>query len=75
MFPIRDLNPSRITPIVTFVLIAVNVIVFSAGRRSPTQGQGEAFTYERAAIACEIRLGRPLTFPEIRRDECLAQPS
>lgn len=75
MFPIRDLNPSRITPVVTFVLIAMNVIVFFGWTPFADPGKGQAFMYERAAIACEIRLGRPLTFPEIRSDECLAQPT
>ncbi len=75
MFPIRDLNPSRLLPVVTFVLIAVNVVVFFGWTPLADPGQGQAFMYERAAIACEVRLGRPLTFPEIRSDECLAQPS
>ena len=75
MFPIRDLNPSRLLPAVTFVLIAVNVIVFFGWTPLADPGKGQAFMYERAAIACEVRLGRPLTFPEIRGDDCLAQPS
>ena len=29
--------------------------------------------YRHAAIACEVRLDRPLTLSEIRRDECRAQ--
>ena len=28
MFPLRDLNPTRITPIVTVAVIAINVAVF-----------------------------------------------
>ena len=74
MFPIRDLNPALITPIVTFVLIATNVLVFFGWMPFADPAEGQAFMYERAAIACEVRLGRPLSFPEIRSDECLAQP-
>jgi hypothetical protein len=74
VFPIRDLNPSRLVPVVTFVLIAVNVIVFLGWTPLADPGQGQAFMYEHAAIACEVRLGRPLTLAEIRGGYCLAQP-
>ena len=30
MFPIRDHNPSERTPFVTYILIAINVIVFAS---------------------------------------------
>ncbi len=71
MLPIRDLNPTRITPVITLVLIAANILVFYLvqGRGSPDDQ--EAFVYERAAIACEVTTGAPLGVDEILADLCL----
>jgi len=71
VFPLRDVNPTRITPVITLVLIAANILVFYLiqGRGSPEDQ--EAFVYERAAIACEVTTGAPLGIDEILQDECL----
>lgn len=75
VFPIRDLNPSRVMPLVTFALIAANVLVFFAWIPWADAAREQAFLYERAAIACEVRTGRPLTIAEIRAGRCVAQPA
>lgn len=77
VFPIRDLNPTRITPLVTVALITVNLLVFFAWQPSvfwsPAGDQAAApeFLYRYAAVACEIVSGRPLTVPEITGQLCL----
>jgi len=70
VLPIRDINPTRVTPWVTLGLIAACVIVFFGYQNQDTvEGQTE-FLYRRAAIACEIRTGDPLTAPEITQQVC-----
>jgi len=69
MFPIRDLNPTRITPIVTIVIIAANLLVFLFQPKEPG-GPAEAFVYENAAIACEITTAQPLSGDEIAGGAC-----
>jgi membrane associated rhomboid family serine protease len=53
MFPLKDDNPSRSVPVVTWGLITVNVLVFlyqvSLGPR-----QGQAFVYEYGAIPAVV---------------------
>ena len=77
MFPIRDLNPTRTTPVVTAALIAVNLLVFFAWQPSAFWSPlGEAsaapeFLYHYAAVACEIIARRPLTAAEITGQLCL----
>ena len=73
MLPLKDYNPTTRRAWITLGLIAVNVFVYfliqphGQGNVDP---QSEAiteakFTYEHAAIACEVTHGRPLTFEEI----------
>ena len=70
MFPIRDINPTRIFPIVTIALIAANVIIFFGwqGGLSGTESEVEDFLYQNAAVACELRSGEPLTITESEAD-------
>ncbi len=70
MLPLRDENPTTITPYVTIGLIVINIVVyfFIQGRWSPTDQ--EAFVYERAAIACEITTQDPLGVDEIVTGQC-----
>jgi membrane associated rhomboid family serine protease len=71
VFPLRDINPTRITPVMTLALIAINVgIFFLFQMRGSTDDQQELI-YERAAIACEVTTGAPLGFDEIIDDICL----
>jgi len=75
MIPIRDHNPTLRRPIVTFCLVvaclAVFLVVQPSGSRSldvPTEQEtidDITFTFERAAIPCELSEGRPLTISEI----------
>lgn len=70
MLPIRDVNPTRITPWVTLGLIAACVIVFFAFQSHDTPIGDVEFLYRRAAIACEIRTGQPLSAFEIENQVC-----
>ena len=66
MFPIRDVNPTRIQPILTWALIAANVAVYLLlqPQQSP---EATEFVYEYAAIPCEVTTGDPLDVEEIVR--------
>ena len=67
MIPLKDYNPTRRFPIVTVVLIAINVAVYLFVQRPFDQGSSQArFSYEVAAIPCEVVQGRPLSSEEIR---------
>ncbi|MEZ4554275.1 MAG: rhomboid family intramembrane serine protease [Dehalococcoidia bacterium] len=69
MFPIRDLNPTRVFPLITLLLIAANGLVYFFWQ--PHSGpQGVSFLYEHAAIACEVTTGKPLTVPEFQLETC-----
>jgi membrane associated rhomboid family serine protease len=70
LFPLRDLNPTRITPIATVALIAINLFVFFFWQPLDDEAAATEFLYERAAIACELTTGDPLTFDEIERGTC-----
>lgn len=71
MLPIRDVNPTRITPVITLILIGANLVVFFLIQGRGSQDESEAFVYERAAIACEVTTGSPLGVDEILDDRCL----
>jgi membrane associated rhomboid family serine protease len=73
MFPLRDYNPTRITPWVTIGLIIINLAVFVVIQSRDTPRQQQEFLYERAAIGCEITTGQPLGAVEIVEDVCLAE--
>jgi membrane associated rhomboid family serine protease len=72
MIPLRDENPTSRFAIVTLLLILANVAVFLLIQR-PVQASGEdvRFTYEFAAIPCELTTREPLSVEEIRFDECV----
>jgi membrane associated rhomboid family serine protease len=59
MFPIRDHNPSQRTPIVTYALIAANILIFLS--YYPSLAQSErllmAFFADWALVPAEIRAG------------------
>ena len=75
MIPIKDENPTLRTPYVTLLMIIVCVVVFLYVQPSATRSfdmptdqeviDDIEFTYERAAIPCELSEGRPLTAVEI----------
>ena len=68
MIPLKDDNPTRRFPIVTVLLIAVNIAVYLFVQRPFSTDNNQArFSYEVAAIPCEVVHGRPLTTEEITR--------
>jgi len=71
LLPIRDINPTRIFPIATIAIIAVNIVAYFAWQPAPDSVAGEEFLYEQAAIACEVTTGDPLTIREIRTAQCI----
>lgn len=69
MIPLRDVNPTRVVPIFTILIIAINIAAFVFFQ--PRSGPGELeFLYENAAIACELTSGEPLTIVEAQQDTC-----
>lgn len=70
MLPIRDVNPTRITPFVTLLFIAASVFVWFTFQSQNTQVEEVEFLYRRAAISCEILKGEPLTSQEITQGVC-----
>ena len=80
MLPLKDYNPTRRFPVVTLLLIALNVGVYFFVQRPFDEGTSQArFTYEVAAIPCEVVQGRPLTEDEVFRtfefeDETACEP-
>jgi hypothetical protein len=71
LFPLRDVNPTRVTPVVTLALIGVNLIVFFLIQGRGTSDEQQALVYERAAISCEVTTGFPLGADEIVSNVCL----
>lgn len=64
MFPIRDINPSRTTPVLTWALIAANVLVFFLLQPKAERDANE-FAYKWAAVACEVTTGDVLDRTEV----------
>ena len=68
--PIHDDNPTERFAIVTLLLIAINVFVYFAVQPHDS-GQHEAlWTYQHAAIPCEISQGQPLGTEQIATHDC-----
>jgi membrane associated rhomboid family serine protease len=66
VIPLKDYNPTRRFPVITVVLIAINVGVYFFVQRPYDEGVSQArFSYEVAAIPCEVVQGRPLTEDEV----------
>ncbi|HMS95167.1 MAG TPA: rhomboid family intramembrane serine protease [Tabrizicola sp.] len=57
MFPIRDHNPSGRTPFVTYVLVAINVVVFLAYFPAKTEFQLGYFFYDWGLVPARIMAG------------------
>jgi len=79
VIPIRDENPTRRKPVVTLVLIALNLAVYFGiqlpKESTPSnliQGVSEAdeFTYRYAAIPCELAKGHPLDVDQFVSQQC-----
>jgi hypothetical protein len=66
VFPIRDLNPTHGTPVVTLLVIAACVGVFFLFQQPQTPREGMDFGLRHAAIACELTW-RGMTFMNPQR--------
>jgi membrane associated rhomboid family serine protease len=75
LFPIRDLNPTRITPVVTLLIIAVSAYVYFLVQPESGTSEEVRFLYERAAVSCELTTGDPLSVTEISEGICIEQAS
>ena len=65
MFPLRDINPTRTTPVVTFPTYGSRVWVSISGIQATDSLEGQQeFLYQRAVISCEITTGSPLSLEE-----------
>jgi len=73
MLPIRDINPTTIRPLLTGIIVAVNVAVFLFVQPQPGP-EFDEFAYRNAAIACELTTGEPLSSLEIRTGACTDVP-
>ncbi len=68
VIPLKDDNPTRRFPIITVLLILLNIGVYVLVQRPFDQGTSQArLSYEVAAIPCEVVQGRPLTDDEVTR--------
>jgi membrane associated rhomboid family serine protease len=67
VFPFKDENPTHNRIIVTWLLIAANVLVFVLwqGANDPQRVDAATMSLEWAAIPCEVVTGDGLTAPEI----------
>jgi membrane associated rhomboid family serine protease len=75
LLPIRDINPTRGRPVVTWALIAACTIVFVAFQVRQDSTQQEDFLYQRAAIACELATGQALDQAERLTGTCSDAPA
>jgi membrane associated rhomboid family serine protease len=68
VIPLKDYNPTRHFPVVTVLLMAINIGVYFFVQRPYDETASQArFSYEVAAIPCEVVQGRPLTENEVIR--------
>jgi membrane associated rhomboid family serine protease len=76
MLPLADRNPTVRTPYVTVLLILVNigVFVFWQGGGTLSAEEDTSFTFEHAAVPCELVTGHPITDLEVRTGKCLDHP-
>jgi membrane associated rhomboid family serine protease len=75
LLPIRDINPTRARPFLTWGLIGACVLVYFAVQPPSGSNEEAEFLYERAAIACELTTGDPLDRAEILEGFCDDEPS
>ncbi len=76
MFPLRDLNPTNTRPLITILLVLVNVGIFFVWQPIvATDGSHLEFLYRQAVIPCELVTGEPLTLLQFNADRCLDDPT
>ncbi len=71
MFPLRDLNPTRLRPYATLAFIAANIAVFFLWQPHGGDIEEIRFLHANALIPCELTSGEPLSFAEVQRQRCL----
>ena len=71
MIPIRDINPSLRTPLITFLLVAASVAVYFLVQPADPAEELE-FLYRQAAVACELTTGESLSLDEVVGQQCTA---
>ena len=74
MIPLRDENPTRRRAVVTLVLIALNVGIYFGVQPPVDSAEGAEFTYEMAAIPCEVTTNEPISVVEYQTGTCNEQP-
>jgi membrane associated rhomboid family serine protease len=78
VIPLHDDNPTRRRAVVTVALIAINIAVYfwvqPNGTDVLSQQKAAEFTYEHAAIPCELTTSEPLSIEEIASDTCNEVP-
>jgi membrane associated rhomboid family serine protease len=76
MLPLADRNPTMRAPVFTVLLIGINiaVFVFWQGGGTFTATEDAEFTFEHAAIPCELIEGRPVTDLEVQTGKCVDRP-
>jgi membrane associated rhomboid family serine protease len=74
VIPLKDENPTRRPALITIVLIALNVGIYFGVQPSVETPEASAFTYEYAAIPCEVTTNEPLSDVEIVTGTCNELP-
>ncbi|MEX2446739.1 MAG: rhomboid family intramembrane serine protease [Dehalococcoidia bacterium] len=70
MFPIRDLSRTHTTALVTIAVVALNLVAFFAWQPRELD-ESIAFLYQRAAIACELIGGAPVSVQQLEAGRCV----
>jgi membrane associated rhomboid family serine protease len=71
VLPLHDDNPTRHFALVTLLLIAVNVFVYAVAQPHDGSADEARFSYEHAAIPCELRQNHPLAAQEVSTGQCV----
>ena len=73
MLPLADRNPTMRAPVFTVLLIGINIAVFAfwQGGGTFTAEEDTQFTYEHAAVPCELTTGHPIAVDERGVPQCV----
>jgi membrane associated rhomboid family serine protease len=68
VLPLKDENPTQHKPVATLAIILACAAIYLLWQPTPTAETAAdlRFTFERAAVPCEVVEGRPLTVDELR---------
>ena len=70
VLPLRDLNPTARVPVVTLLIIAVNVFVYFAVQPHDSNGSSDTFVLDHAVIPCELVDRHPLSQQQLATGSC-----